>query len=292
MIPDEIRQYIDHWLNAEFSSGTMLMAEIPLSGGSINATFHLKTTSDSFFLKYNDAAKYPGMFRQEARGLQMLKNAGCIGIPEVLLTAETGTYAFILLEFIAGRIPRENFYRVFGQQLSALHAHSAATFGLDHDNYIGSLHQSNRISDNWIDFLVERRLQPLLENAVNERNLNMQDARLFENIYARLPGIFPPEPPALLHGDLWSGNFMTGNDGFPCIFDPAVYFGHREMDIAMTRLFGGFAPEFYEAYNDTLPLEPGWEKRIPIHQLYPLLVHVNLFGGSYASQIRSVIGRF
>lgn len=292
MIPNEIRQFIGYWLTTEFSPDTFIQSEKPLSGGSINEAYCLQTTSGNFFLKFNIADRYPGMFEKEAQGLQLLRNAACIEVPEVFLTAVTGRYAFLVQEFIAGNNQIPDFHAVFGRQLAALHIHSADNFGLDHNNYIGSLNQSNTFHGNWFDFLIDERLQPLLEMAINHGHLNMRDAKLFESLYSKLSGILPVEPPALLHGDLWSGNFMVGKDGLPCMFDPAVYYGHREMDIAMTKLFGGFNTEFYQAYQDAMPMEPGWEKRIPINQLYPLLVHVNLFGGSYTGQVRQVISRF
>lgn len=292
MIPNETRLFLENWFDAALSPGTKIISENPLSGGSINEAFSLQTSSGNFFLKFNAADRYPAMFMKEARGLEILKTAGCISVPKVLLTAETGRFSFLLLELISGNKPVENFFMFFGSQLAALHKQSADKFGLDHDNYIGSLCQSNTFHGNWIDFLINERLQPLLEMAVNLGLLNMRDSGMFERLYTRFPGLLPVEPPALLHGDLWSGNYMTGNDGLPCLFDPAVYFGHREMDIAMTKLFGGFSPEFYHSYNNTYPMEPGWENRIAINQLYPLLMHVNLFGGGYAGQVRQIVGVF
>jgi len=292
MIPHETRLFLDQWLTSGISADTKILSEKPLSGGSINEAWKLHTTSGSFFLKLNSAAHFPGMFVTEARGLNLLRNTHCIGIPKVLLTSETGESAFILQEFVSGAKPVKGFYTYFGKQLSALHSNSADKFGLDHDNYIGSLNQSNAFNTTWIDFLIKDRLQPLMIMAIENGLLTMADSRHFESLYTRLPEILPVEPPALLHGDLWSGNFMTGNDGLPCIFDPAVYYGHREIDIAMTKLFGGFPQEFYQAYNEDKPMEPGWDRRININQLYPLLVHVNLFGGGYTGQVRQIIGRF
>lgn len=133
------------------------------------------------------------------------------------------------------------------------------------------------------------RLQPLVKLAYDSGLLDGQDARRMEILYKKLPEILPVEPPSLIHGDLWSGNYMVGNDGNPCIIDPAVYYGHREMDIAMSKLFGGFSPEFYRAYNEEYPMVKGWEKRVELNQLYPLLVHVNLFGEGYNRQVRQIL---
>jgi fructosamine-3-kinase len=139
-----------------------------------------------------------------------------------------------------------------------------------------------------LDFFIEERLEKQLKLALSSGKMINSDADLFQRLYSRLD-IIPIEAPSLLHGDLWSGNFMTNADGMPCLIDPAVYFGHREMDLAMTKLFGGFDDEFYEAYNESFPLAAGFEERIDIHNLYPLMVHVNLFGGGYVQQVRGIL---
>lgn len=132
----------------------------------------------------------------------------------------------------------------------------------------------------------------MAELAFTNGYIKTQDLSRLELLYKRLPDLYPEEPPSLLHGDLWSGNFLSAHDGTPCLVDPAVYYGHRETDIAMTRLFGGFSQAFYEAYNHHFPLEPGWESRISLNQLYPLLVHVNLFGEGYMGQVRQVLKQY
>ena len=229
------------------------------------------------------------MFAAEAGGLAILKNAECIQVPNVIHNSDTGEYSFLLLDFIRSRPPTADFWHLFGQQLARLHQRTSPDFGLDHDNYIGSLRQSNNHHLRWTDFLVEERIQPQVKMAVDGRLLDNHDLRRLELLYKKLPEILPVEPPSLIHGDLWSGNYMVGSDGNPSIIDPAVYYGHREMDIAMSRLFGGFSPEFYRSYNEEYPMEKGWEKRIELNQLYPLLVHVNLFGGGYSRQVRQIL---
>jgi fructosamine-3-kinase len=163
---------------------------------------------------------------------------------------------------------------------------------LEQDNFIGSLIQENKQQPDFINFFISQRLEVQLKIARNQGALNQSDTRYFNSLFNKLNNIVPIEKPALLHGDLWSGNFMVNSSGAPCIFDPAVYYGHREADIAMTQLFGGFSPEFYHAYNETCPLEKDWQKRTDIFNLYPLLVHVNLFGGSYAAQVLRIIRHF
>jgi fructosamine-3-kinase len=173
-----------------------------------------------------------------------------------------------------------------------MHRHTADSFGLDHDNYIGSLPQYNQKRENWPAFFAEMRLEPQMKMARDEGRMDASDQRSFEKLYERLDRIFPEEPPALVHGDLWSGNYMVGPEGEPYILDPAVYYGHREMDLGMSTLFGTFGDAFYRSYDAEYPLEKGWEERSDLANLYPLMVHVNLFGGGFASEVRTILRRF
>ncbi|MFH1120191.1 MAG: fructosamine kinase family protein [Bacteroidota bacterium] len=292
MIPAEILQYIENWLQREVSPACRILSFSVSGGGSINEAFRIETSSGQFFIKYNSAKRYPGMFAAEDRGLAMLAETGCINVPLVLLHHETVNFAFLLLDFIESGSPVKNYWQIFGNGLAALHRKSNALFGLDYDNYIGSLSQCNRQHDSWIEFLVTERFQPQLKMSMDSGILNSRDVRKVTHLCKKLADIIPGEPPSLLHGDLWSGNFMTDEKGNPCILDPAIYYGHREMDIAMTKLFGGFSAEFYQAYQESFPMENGWEKRVEFNQLYPLMVHVNLFGGGYVAQVRQIIGKF
>ncbi|MCK4569431.1 MAG: fructosamine kinase family protein [Bacteroidales bacterium] len=265
---------------------------VPLSGGSINDAYLLETTAGKFFMKYNRASIYPGMFEQEARGLALLHNAGVIRIPQVVDHGDTGTHTFIILEYLDSAGRKHDFWEDFGRNLAALHRHTADQFGLDHDNYIGSLKQYNDQYVRWIDFFREQRLQVQIELAIESGLLPSQIKQAFEQLFKRLEDIFPEEPPSLIHGDLWSGNYMVDEKGEACIIDPAVYYGFREMDIGMSRLFGVFGSEFYDAYNEAWPMEPGWRERVEICNLYPLMVHVNLFGTGYLGSVESILSRF
>jgi fructosamine-3-kinase len=198
----------------------------------------------------------------------------------------------LVLKFIQSAAHSADFWNDFGHRLAALHKHSQPSFGLSHDNYIGSLHQSNREHTSWEEFFIEERLQPLIRIAFDNREMDSLDVKAFNLFEKRIPQIFPEEPPALIHGDLWSGNYMVNENGNAVIIDPAVYYGHREMDLGMSQLFGGFHPGFYESYDDAFPLRPGWRDRLDYCNLYPLLVHVNLFGRSYLGQIRSILRKF
>lgn len=267
-------------------------SDVPVGGGSINDAYRLDTNEGRFFVKVNNADRFPSMFAAEADGLQRLHATGTIRVPHVIATSEDHDDSFILMEWVEGGLKTDAFWAEFGRSLAALHRNTASTFGLDRSNYIGSLKQVNTPHDHWPEFLITCRLEPQVRMARDRKRIGDGDVLRFERLYAKLNGLFPKEPPALLHGDLWSGNFLCDAEGGPVLIDPAVYYGHREMDLAMTRLFSGFEEEFYTAYNETWPLEAGWEERVDLCNLYPLLVHVNLFGGGYVQQVESVLRRF
>lgn len=292
MIPQSIEQKVRLILEHDYTVPVSIIQIKSIAGGDINEAACLKTNLGDFFVKWNDARRYPGMFEAEARGLKLLKEAGEIFIPEVISTGEAGGYSFLALEYVqsAGRI--SGFMEDFGSSLAKLHRHTSTSFGLDHNNYIGSLPQSNGLHDNWTTFFIEERLEKQVKMARNSGEIGNSTVSLFERLYKEMPSVFPDESPALLHGDLWGGNYMTAPDGRACIYDPAVYYGHREMDLGMSKLFGGFGSEFYEAYHHAYPLEKNWQRRTDICNLYPLMVHVNLFGGSYVYSVQSILKRF
>lgn len=287
MISDSLKNKIPLALKKQIISDI-----IPVSGGSINSAFRVETGKENYFLKTNKAKQFPGMFEAEAKGLQLLSNAFYPGIPEVIETSISGDEQFILMEFITPGSPDKKSNYNFGKTLARMHRNSENYFGLDHDNYIGSLPQSNKFHNNWIKFFINERITPLTKMAVNSGAMKKDLIKQFDKLFSRLEEIFPAEPPALLHGDLWSGNYMFGKSGKAWIFDPAVYYGHREMDIAMTKLFGGFSSDFYEGYNDEFPLEKDCSIRVDVFNLYPLLVHVNLFGGHYIYDVKRILERY
>ena len=264
----------------------------PISGGSINQAARLDSTFGTFFLKANDTFLFPKMFEKEAHGLQILKDTGLMTIPDVVLIGEEEGLAFLVLRHIDSKLKSKFFWENFGTALAKIHRNTSPRFGFLEDNYIGSLIQSNKEYNCWTDFFSVERLEKQLQLALNSGRMNDSDKNLFSKIYIRYESIASDEPPALLHGDLWSGNLIAGTNGEPCLVDPAIYFGHREMDLAMSKLFGGFDDEFYVAYNNEYPLQAGFEERIEIHNLYPLMVHTNLFGGAYVNQVRDILKRF
>jgi len=292
MIPIEIVSQLEKLLQKHTGIEALIEQTQALGGGSINAAYRIRYAGKEYFLKYNQANRYPKMFELEAKGLSILAKSKKIRLPEVIGTGEAGQTAFLLLEHIESGYPDNNFWEVFGKELADLHRKTHVTFGLDHDNYIGSLPQHNTTSPSWSDFFITQRLKPQLKMAAGKGMLNTTILKAFEKLFAELPVLFPDEVPALLHGDLWSGNFLCDSNQTPVLIDPAVYYGHREMDLAMSKLFGGFSPRFYEAYHAAYPLETGWQERVDLCNLYPLLVHVNLFGGGYVGQLQSSLRRF
>lgn len=288
MIPDSVSQQIRQ------TTGQSISSSKPVSGGSINQG--AKVTLDdetTCFLKWNTSAD-PQMFIVEERGLDLLKSADTtLHIPDVLATGKTDDgIGFLLQQFIVEGRANPNSAANFGRALANLHKHHHEKYGLDHDNYIGRLPQSNTQHENWVDFFIQERMEPQLKMATDSGKLGANTVTSFEAMYKQLPGIFPDEPPSLLHGDLWGGNYFFTENGRATIYDPAVYYGHREIELAFTHLFGGFPSNFYSAYEEEYPLEPGFLHRKDIYNLYPLLVHTNLFGGSYARQVEGIVRQF
>lgn len=260
----------------------------PVSGGCINHGGKLSTAQGSWFIKWNDAARYPGMFRAEAHGLRLLASTGCVRVPAVHIESVASDYQFIMMDFIEQQTRSPSYWEELGRDLAALHRVTAEEFGLDHDSYIGSLPQMNRPSANWTDFFITCRLEPQLDLLQPSPTLRKK----FEQLYKRLTEIFPNEKPALLHGDLWSGNLIRDEKGNPCLIDPAIYFGHREIELSFTKLFGGFDVRFYDTYKEVFPPEPGFGERVDVFNLYPLLVHANLFGGHYLHEIEEIVAHW
>ncbi len=292
MLPENVTASIIAFLENKFNETITINKSSSLSGGCINDAAAITTNKDKYFVKWNKASKYPGMFEKEAAGLNILQKTGIIKTPEVIGYGEAENYSWLLLELIEPGNEIKDFYEDFGQALAKIHKCSNEYFGLSHDNYIGSLPQYNTPAKNWIDFFIENRLEVQLKKGRDNGIIGSNITKKFFAFYSYLPDFFPEEPPSLLHGDLWSGNYMCGNNGHACLIDPAVYYGHRLIDLGMSKLFGGFSYAFYEAYNNEYPLEKSWEKSIEIANLYPLLVHVNLFGGGYLRQVESIIMRF
>lgn len=265
---------------------------LPVHGGDINEAYCIFSDEKKYFLKLNNAAAYPQMFEKEKDGLDNLKKHFGGIVPNVIDSGVAGNVQFILMEWIERGTPQKDFWQQFGKSLANMHQKPQPHFGWHTDNYIGSIVQQNNLTESWQLFYAEMRIIPLVERLFNEDSFSKTDFRKAENFCKEIVNIFPEEPASFLHGDLWSGNFMVAANSYASVYDPAVYCGHREMDIGMTKLFGGFDTQFYQAYNDEYPLEHGWTNRLSYTQLYPLLVHSVLFGGHYIQSVQSILRPF
>lgn len=264
----------------------------PIAGGSINKCFQIKYGKDLFFLKVNCSLKLPAMFIAEAEGLRRIGQTNTILTPEVICSGSVADRQFLVLDWIESGVVTSTSQQELGRNLAQLHKCSQPFFGLDHNNYMGSLAQVNRQGVSWTEFFIEERLKPQVELGELKGLLAGSILDQFEIVYEKLDSLYPAERPALIHGDLWSGNYLVNSAEKPVLIDPAISYSNRECDIAMTTLFGGFQQLFYDAYNEVFPLQQGWKQRLDLWNLYPLLVHVNLFGTSYLSGIRRTLAEF
>lgn len=261
-----------------------LRATTSVSGGSINEAYRMDGTDGSrYFLKLNDVQHLP-MFVAEAEGLNTIALTNTLRMPHPIAHGTLGGQSYLVLEHL--ELSSRGNARLMGEQLAALHRCTSSRFGFAQDNFIGTTPQPNGWKDHWIDFWREQRLGFQLDLAVHKGyggELQKMGHRLMERLPELFDGYRPV--PSLLHGDLWSGNHAYAADGTPVIFDPAPYYGDRECDLAMTELFGGFDQEFYAAYRAAWPLDAGYATRKILYNLYHILNHTNLFGGSYARQV-------
>lgn len=260
-----------------------------VGGGSINRAFKVLSEQGPLFLKLNTPSAL-GMFEAEAAGLEVLAQAGAVRVPAVVAVGAVADAAYLILEWIDFGPKSEAAQRRFGADLASQHRVTRPEFGWDRDNTIGSTPQVNTPAGDWPTFFRERRLRYQLALAVR----NGLPAATVADVERLLDGVavlfdeYEPEA-SLLHGDLWGGNWGVTTDGAPVIFDPAVYYGDRETDLAMTRLFGGFGNAFYDAYAQAWPLAPGWERRVELYNLYHLLNHCNLFGAGYLASVQGAL---
>ncbi len=260
-----------------------------VSGGNINNAAKVATSEGVFFLKWNENTP-DDTFALEVKGLELLQKKG-IQVPPVIAFGKEQGKNFLLLEYHQG-LDKPNFWKNLGKNLAMLHQEKQDFFGLAYNNYLGTLPQNNTPSTNGIDFFIEQRLKVQAGLAFYNGLISQEILDNFQRLYEKLPELLPQENPALLHGDLWRGNIIISNQGEAMLIDPAVYFGFREAEIAFTKLFGGFQDDFYESYVYYYPLLAGFEERVAIYNLYPLLVHLNLFGQAYLPAIQRTIKRF
>lgn len=297
---DTIQQFssLDQALHSLFGNNVKITDRKQVAGGDINEAYRL-TLSDGMhiFMKSNQG-KSVSFFQREAEGLAAIAETGAISTPQVFGcgTGENGG-AFLLLEFVESRRPGKDYQEILAQQLARMHQSRTENFvtggiyGFAQDNYIGANPQVNTPCKSWTEFFRDCRLKPQFLQASDY--FGKEEWKKITELLERTGEILTePEYPSLVHGDLWAGNVMTGSDGLAWLTDPAACVGHREADLAMTELFGGFSGKFYEAYREAAPLQPGYEKRRDFYNLYHLLNHLNLFGRSYLSSVRRIVEEY
>lgn len=261
-------------------------------GGDISQSYILFTTKGKYFIKVNAALFGLDFFEKEARGLATLANAGTLKVPRPLFDGKFHQQIYVVMEYLERGTPAPDFWSDFGRSIAGLHRHTREQYGLDYDNYIGKLHQLNESRPTWHEFYSSQRIMPLVYKAEKNKMLNSETVHHAEQMCAKLSSLVPEEQPALLHGDLWKGNFMVYETGKAAIYDPSVFYGHREFDLAIARLFGGYEEEFYQAYEEAYPLIPGHVERQDIFQLYHLLAHLLLFGGHYKEDVKNILKKY
>ncbi|MDP4261799.1 MAG: fructosamine kinase family protein [Bacteroidota bacterium] len=286
MTPQQIKELFSSHISKQLNIVVSSIGIISVGGGSINDTYQVKINdTHKFFLKLNSATTLAGLFQKEKNGLEFIARQNCILTPSVFLCETYHNHQWLLLEWIEPGTRNEDFWKKSGEQLACLHHCSNPHFGFPEDNFMGSLPQANTFTGNWTDFFIHYRLEPQINLALEKNHLGKNLAASFETLFKKLESIFDNEKPSLLHGDLWNGNFMCSGQSSPVLIDPAVYFGHRSMDLAMTTLFGGFDKIFYDTYHYHFPLPANYHEQWEVCNLYPLLIHLNLFGKSYLADI-------
>jgi fructosamine-3-kinase len=298
-----IKKYLNQTLAEKFNLSNSTIVFHTTGGGCINETFKISVDKYQFFLKINSATEFPGLFEGEKNGLDLLAEQKLIRVPQPFIHDEIDSHQLLVLEWIETGLKTDAFWKKFGERLARLHELSwsdgdqqttdgQTRFGLDDDNYMGSLIQKNTPHSNWVDFFIHCRLEPQVKLAAEKNLLEKKHLTAFQDIYPRLDSIFNKERSSLLHGDLWSGNFMCDENSEPVLIDPAVYYGHRSVDLGMTILFGGFDKKFYDAYNYHYPFPKNYREQWDVANLYPLLIHLNLFGVGYRSRIVEILKKY
>tara|TARA_Y100001954_G_scaffold5038_1_gene5465 strand:- start:1959 stop:2807 length:849 start_codon:yes stop_codon:yes gene_type:complete len=262
---------------------------VKLAGGDINEVYQAFLLEKSVVIKINNSQLLPQLFEKEKQGLELLSKSTFI-VPKPLKVGSIDDTAFLIMDYI--KQGNSLNWAVFGEKLAQLHQIEGKYFGLDHDNYIGSVEQINQECGVWSEFYTNHRLLALTAKARDQGLFEKKHCIWIEKLCQRLDELIPTCKPSLIHGDLWSGNLLIHSSGHPVLIDPAVYYGHPEMDWAMLSLFGSYPKEAMDYYQNHYPLERGLNERMDIHQLYPLLVHLMLFGEGYLSGIESTLKKY
>ena len=262
---------------------------VKLTGGDINEVYQVFFQEKSVVIKINSSQLLLQLFEKEKQGLELLSRSTFI-VPKPIKTGSIDDAQFLIMDYIEQGSELD--WAVFGKKLAQLHQLEGKFFGLDHDNYIGSLEQVNLECGAWSEFYTNHRLIALTAKARDQGLFEKKHCNWVEKLCQRLDELIPACRPSLIHGDLWSGNLLIDTSGHPVLIDPAVYYGHPEMDWAMLSLFGSYPVEALDHYQNLHPLEKGLNERIDIHQLYPLMVHLILFGKGYLNGVESTLKKY
>lgn len=290
---------LENALTSLFGNNIKIIRTDRVAGGDINQAYRLTLNDGTCVFMKANTKENASFFTAEAAGLNAITQTKAIGTPRILGSGlDNGRgCSFLLMEFITAKTRISNYWETFAKELAAMHQAETTDFvtegiyGFSHDNYIGAKNQTNTVQNSWIPFFRDYRLKPQFKCAAGY--FDKTDLKNIDRLLERINDILvEPKHPSLLHGDLWSGNVITGNDGKAWLIDPAVYVGHAEADIAMTELFGGFPPAFYSAYQKAAPLQPGYDRRRDLYNLYHLLNHLNLFGRSYLSSVKRIVEKY
>ena len=275
-------------------TGEIILDYRPVTGGDISNAYLLKTQTSRYFLKTNSAVDALKMFSAEKAGLEAIAQTHSIAVPAVLGLGNFEGTAYLLLEYIESKAPTIAEMELLGMQLAQLHNSPIEEpgFGFKADNFIGKLPQSNTFHSDWPTFYAKERLGKQIERAFSRGLLSQKDTPAKESILQKSEYYLSGCRASLLHGDLWGGNYLISTEGKPYLIDPAVYYGHSEVDIAMSKLFGGFSDSFYHAYAQVIPFDEGTDIRIALYQLYYLLVHLNMFGSSYYPAVARIFKKY
>lgn len=272
--------------------GKRITAVNPLSGGDISSVYVMETSFQKLVVKVQTGKDATAMFQSEKDALDFIRNSKAIAAPEIFHLNEFQNAAILVMEYVQSGTPNKGNWIQFAKDLAQLHSISDEHFGWNKDNFIGSLTQRNVLNTDWPEFYVTNRLQPQIDLALKQNLLSNNEIPYFEKMLESCQMYLQTDKPQFIHGDLWGGNFLFDPQGKAWLIDPAIYFGHGMVDIAMSKLFGGFAPAFYDTYFDSIPKPAYYSEQIDLYQLYYLLVHLNLFGSSYYQSVINILKKY
>lgn len=275
-------------------ASVQLQGKHPLGGGCINHAVKLDTTAGDYFLKWHATAP-SDIFVKEGAGLEEMRSVDnlYLSIPKVIWSKEADEWpGLLLIEYLADPTNHAGYDEKLGRGIAVLHRKTAAAYGFHHSNYCGNTLQDNTWTNSWSEFYAYRRIDALVKQLMVSRGLPTEEQKLYARLIDKMPQLLSHSTtPSLIHGDLWSGNYMYTAEG-PALIDPACYYADREMELGMMQLFGGFSTEVWDAYQDEFPLPEGWQQRVPLYQLYHVLNHYLLFGGSYGMQALNIAKQY